>query len=116
MQATDYQAFVAMYQALDAANNENNNKKVLAFISDANPDIWKGRTSSDPAVFNEFSKDFEAKFPDGKAEPEAVKTFVRSYLAKQNEKYDWEEGDLVSAFDSVVTPSLWERALAAAPE
>lgn len=116
MQATDYQAFVAMYQALDAAYDEDHNKKVLAFISDANPNIWKGRTSGDPAVFAEFADGFAARFPGGKAQPKDAMAFVRIYLTGQNDEYDWEEGDLVAAFDSVVTSDLWEQALAAAPE
>lgn len=116
MRTTDYQAFVAMYQALDAAYDESHNKKVLAFVSDANPDIWKGRTSGDPAVFSEFADAFAAKFPNGWAEPAEAKAFVRAYLAEQNDEYDWEEGDLVASFDSVVTSELWEQALVAAPE
>lgn len=116
MQATDYQTFVAMYQALDAAYEDDGNKKVLAFISDANPNIWKGRSSGDPAIFIAFAKDFASKFPSGKTEPEDAMSFVRTYLADQNGEYNWEEGDLVAAFDSVVSPELWKQALTAAPE
>lgn len=62
MQVTDWQTFVSMYQALDAAYDEGKSQKVFAFIADANPNIWKGRVSGDPAVFSEFSETFAERF------------------------------------------------------
>lgn len=111
MQATDYQVFVTMYHALDAAYDENHSDKVLSFIGDADPYIWKGHVSGDPAVFSEFSKTFAKRFPSGRAAPEEAAEYVRSYLTEQNAKYSWVEGDLVAAFDSVATPELWKQAL-----
>jgi hypothetical protein len=116
MLATDYQVFVSMYQALDAAYDKDRSEKVLSFISDANPNIWKGRTSGDPAVFIEFSESFAKRFPEGRADPKAAERFVREYLSTQNAEYGWVDGDLVASFDSVVTQDLWEQALSEAPE
>lgn len=116
MQATDWQTFVSMYQALDAAYDGGKSQKVFSFIADANPNIWKGKVSGDPAVFSEFSEAFAERFPQGKADPAAAAKFARAFLSEQNAEYGWAEGDLVASFDSVVTPELWERALSEAPE
>lgn len=37
--------------------------------------------------------------------------FVRDYLDARNGEYCWAEGDLVAAFDGIVTPQLWEQSL-----
>ena len=39
-------------------------------------------------------------------------TFVRNYLDTQNHEYSWAAGNLVAAFDGIVTPKLWEQSLA----
>lgn len=116
MYTSDYQTFVATYQMLDTSYSENKSEKVLSYISDADPDVWEGHVSGDPAVFSEFSSAFNKRFPSGKAEPEEAADFVREYLAEQNGVYTWVEGDLVEAFDSVATPELWEQELAKAEE
>lgn len=112
----DYQTFVAMYQILDTSYNNTHSEKTLSYISDADPNVWKGHVSGDPAVFSEFSTAFNKRFPSGKAEPAETASFVREYLAEQNGIYTWVEGDLVEAFDSVVTSELWGQELAKAEE
>ncbi|WP_068539111.1 hypothetical protein [Olegusella massiliensis] len=62
MRVTDYQTFVTIYMVLDAAYDKSKSKKTLAFIGDANPNIWKGRTPGDPALFYEFSEKFVKRF------------------------------------------------------
>lgn len=111
MHTSAHQVFVAMYQALDAAYDASKSKKVFAFCADANPYIWKGKTSADPAVFNTFSKQYESRFKNKETDPSNTLAFVRSYLAEQNSEYAWEEGDLVKEFDSVVAPELWVEAI-----
>jgi hypothetical protein len=89
MQATDWQTFVSMYQALEAAYDEGKSQKVLSFIADANPNVWKGKVSGDPAVFSEFSEAFTERFSQGRADPAAAEEFAREFLSAQNAEYGW---------------------------
>lgn len=50
-----------MYLVLEELNEENKNENVSTYLSAANPYIWEGENSGDPAVFYEFKKSFEKK-------------------------------------------------------
>lgn len=111
MQFDDYQVFLAMYQILDTSYRDNRLEKTLSFISDADPNVWEGRCSGDPAVFVEFEEMFAKRFPEGAAEAGQAFAFVREYLELQNKEYDWNEGDLTWAFESGTKLKPWEDAL-----
>lgn len=111
MRTYDYQAFVSMFYALDVAFKKNGTERLRSFLSEANPFLWKDKGSADPAVYEEFSKSFGERFGIQGATPEEARLFVRDYLGIQDNEYCWAEGDFVAAFDSIVTPQLWERSL-----
>lgn len=112
MKAHSYQTFVSMFYALDVAFDEHETERLRSFLSDANPSTWKDGGSADPAVYAEFRKEFDKRFGEQGASPEEAMTFVRNYLDTQNHEYSWAAGNLVAAFDGIVTPKLWEQSLA----
>lgn len=81
------------------------------FPSEANPFLWEDEGSANPAVYEEFSKAFDERFGTQGAVPEDAMAFVRDYLDARNGEYCWVEGDLVAAFDGIVTPQLWKQSL-----
>lgn len=111
MQTHSYQTFVSMFYARDAEFEENGTERLRTFLSEANPFLWKDKGSADPAVYEEFSKAFDERFGTQGAVPEDAMAFVRDYLGTQNSEYCWVEGDLVAAFDGIVTPQLWKQSL-----
>lgn len=104
MKVSAYDTFVAMYYALDAAYDEIKDEELRAFLSDANPFLFKDEGSADPAIFAEFSEEFEAEFKDGASEQESL-DFVRDYLRSQNATV------LIATFDTIVDSAKWAKAL-----
>lgn len=116
MQVDVYDSFVAMYQALDAAFDEHpESERLRTFASEANPFLWKGEGSADPAVYIEFEQAWEKEFGDRKVTALEARQFVRSHLKTQDEgEYAFAPaGDvtLAEAFDSVADEKTWEEAL-----
>lgn len=116
MQVDAYDSFVSKYQALDAAFDEHtSSERLRAFTSEANPFIWKGKGSADPAVYIEFEQAWEKRFGNKDASAPDTRQFVRGYLKTQDEgEYAFAPaGDvtLVQAFDSVTDEESWEEAL-----
>jgi hypothetical protein len=56
-----FEIFNLMYLVLEELNEENKDENVSTYLSEANPYIWEGENSGDPAVFYEFKKSFEEK-------------------------------------------------------
>ena len=56
-----FKIYNLMYLVLEELNEENRNEKVDTFLSEANPYIWEGENSGDPAVYLDFKKRFEEK-------------------------------------------------------
>ena len=110
MSITPRQAYLSMFDALDAAWDERQTERLRTFLSESNPHLWRDGGSADPAVFADFSASFEKSAGAG-ASPESALDFVHRYLEGQNEEYSWEKGDLVESFDSVVIPELWAQAI-----
>lgn len=102
MQVTAYTAFVAMYQALDAAYDTIKSESLRQYLSDANPFLFEGEGSADPAVYVEFEQLFNETCGKSPSAVDALSA-VRSYLGEQD------ADALVAAFDSVVTPECWEK-------
>lgn len=111
MQLTPRQVYLTMFDALDAAWDLERTDRLREYLSEANPYLWEGGSSADPAVYNGFASSFEEGRGGDDMAPENALKFVRNYLDKQNEAYSWADGDLMASFDSVVTPELWEQAL-----
>ncbi len=102
MRVTSYAAFVAMYQALEAANDEMKDESLRRYLSDANPFLFKDKGSADPAIYIEFEQMFNKRFADG-TDPKGALSVVKDYLREQN------GGVLAVAFDSVVNSANWEK-------
>ncbi len=116
MQVDAYDSFVAMYQALDAAFDEHpSSERLREFASEANPFLWKGKGSADPAVYIEFEHAWKERFGNHEIAAPEARQFVRGYLKTQDEdEYAFAPaGDvtLVEAFDSMADEATWEEAL-----
>ncbi len=111
-----YDSFVAMYYALDAAFDEHpTSERLRKFVSEANPFIWDGKGSADPAVYTEFRQTWGEEFGSCKVTAQEALRFVRRYLKIQDEgEYAFVPTDsvtLVEAFDSMVDDKTWKEAL-----
>lgn len=111
-----YGSFVNMYYALDAVFDEHpSSERLREFASDANPFLWKGKGSADPAVYIEFEQAWKERFGDREVTAPEARQFVRDHLKTQDEgEYAFAPaGDvtLVEAFDSVADEETWEEAL-----
>lgn len=116
MRVDVYDSFVAMHQALDAAFDEHpSSERLRSFASEANPFLWEGKGSADPAVYIEFRQAWEKRFGNHEVTPPEARQFVRSYLGTQDEgEYSFAPTGgttLVEAFDSVADEQTWEEAL-----
>lgn len=104
MSVTVYAAFIAMYYARDAAYDVNADEELRRYLSGANPFLFKGEGSADPAVYPEFEQAYKGTCGDCPNAQEALAA-VRGYLKGQD------VGVLIAAFDSVVDPGKWEECL-----
>ena len=105
MSVTAYAAFIAMYYALDAAYDEIGGEELRRYLSDANPFLFIGEGSADPAVYAEFEQAYKGTCGDCSNAQEALAA-VRDYLGRQD------ADALIAAFDSVVDYASWEKATA----
>lgn len=103
MSVTAYAAFIAMYYALDAAYDAIGDEELRRYLSDANPFLFKGEGSADPAVYAEFEQAYKGACGDDPNAQEALAA-VRGYLGRQD------TDALIAAFDSVVDYESWEKA------
>lgn len=56
-----FEIYNLMYLVLEELNEDNKSEGVSNFLSEANPYIWEGENSGDPAVYLDFKKQFEEK-------------------------------------------------------
>ena len=89
-------------------------EKARYFLSEANPHIWQGETSGDPAIYSEFRQMFEAAFPDGAAQPWESAEVVKDFLVSMQELYrfvddisDDPDVDFWAVFDEVTEELSW---------
>ncbi|WP_373578254.1 hypothetical protein [Parafannyhessea umbonata] len=106
MAVNAYEAYIAMYYALEAADIEKGKEALTVFLTDADPLLFTGKGSADPAVFSGFSRSYADAYKAGANEEDAL-DFVRRYLQSTNDP------SLLEAFDSVVDESSWKEALEA---
>lgn len=67
-----------MYIILDALNDENENKNLVAFLTDANPYMRDGENSVDTVIYN----DFKNKFLNYNDKSDYSYNFICQYLKK----------------------------------
>ena len=110
MQAHSYQTFVSMFYALDAAFEENDTerlrtsrpRRIRSFRKTRDRPILRCTRSSRKPLTNVRDSGGCSRGYDG----------IRPGLSRaRNGEYCWVEGDLVAAFDGIVTPQLWEQSL-----
>ena len=87
MRADAYSTFVNMFQALDALWDECHDDTLAGYLSEANPHLFKGKGSADPAIWAEFSATFAKRFPDGETSLEDAYGFVTEYLEGISDEY-----------------------------
>ena len=76
-----------MFQALDALWDECHDDTLAGYLSEANPHLFKGKGSADPAIWAEFSATFAKRFPDGETSLEDAYGFVTEYLEGISDEY-----------------------------
>ena len=66
-----WNTYCAMVDVLETRSPTGDDipEKAQYFLSEANPRIWQGEVSGDPAIYSEFREAFEKAFPEGAAEP-----------------------------------------------
>ena len=105
--------YMTVYYALDAAYVTHPSESLNEYLSEANPCLWQGKGSADPAIWHEFEKEFRASFGAIAAEAMDVLPFVRRYVTEQgvhyNALYD-EQCDFLGMFDSKIPKEKWEEA------
>ena len=107
--------FISMYYALDAASDSFLDKGLATFVEDANPFVWKDRSSADPAVFEEFKRSFDSHFRNSLDDTEQIRLFCREWLSKERKLVELYDRPHIEAFDCIATPSAWRRVLSNQP-
>ncbi len=87
MKADAYSTFVNMYLALDASWDECHDETLRGYLSEADPYLFKGKGSADPAAWAEFSAAYAERFPGDVADLEDAHGFTAEYLEKISDKY-----------------------------
>ena len=100
--ATD-KAFVAVYYALDAAYDNNHDKILREYLSNANPFQFKDGRSADPATYSEFRSFYEGRI-GSQSNQENSLSCVHEYLRYQNPNF-------LEIFDTIVNKETWVEAL-----
>ena len=73
--------YLTTYYALDVAYVHCPSESLNEYLSEANPALWQGGGSADPAVWHEFENSFLASFGNSNAEPAGALRFVRHYIS-----------------------------------
>ena len=105
-----YSTFVNMFMALDALWDECHDNTLAGYLSEANPFLFKGKGSADPAIWAEFSAAFSKRFPDNEASLEDAHDFVIGYLEGISKEYSKAyPGDkhLADAFLEIASAERW---------
>jgi hypothetical protein len=71
-----YELFIIIYLLLNSLNEKISNKNLSDFLDDADPYIWDGENSADPACY----LDFKSKFEKNSDDKEYYYDFVCNYL------------------------------------
>ena len=113
-----WNVFLATFFTLDYAFEEalDPSEGLREYLSDANPFLWKGKGSADPAIWIEFERDYLEHFPSGDAPDSESLAFVRAYLSQQGPYYigvfpGGDETPFLELFDAETDPTEWTRML-----
>ncbi|MEE1274734.1 MAG: hypothetical protein UHI81_09575 [Olegusella sp.] len=105
--------YLTIYYALDAAYAAHPSESLNEYLSEANPDLWEGKGSADPAVWHGFERAFRDSFRADAANLEDALPFVRHYVAEQGGRYSElyeDQCDFLGMFDNKVPAEKWEEA------
>ena len=72
---------------MDCIYDEKPTKKLLQFLSDLNPYIWKERTTADPALQADFDNFLDKQNICAEVDEEVAYYAVKNFLAEQNKKF-----------------------------
>ena len=111
-----WDTFCAMYDVFELRFEPGRDlpEKARYFLSEANPHIWQGEVSADPAIYSEFCEVFEKAFPEGVAEPRESADVVEDFLASMQGLYKFVDDisgdsdvDFWKVFDEVTEELSW---------
>lgn len=112
MDVNAYDVFENMFMALDAYWDEHHDDTLAGYLSEANPYLFGGKGSADPAVWIEFEREFLKRFPSGSASLADAHDFVVSYLDGISKEYSLAypgETQLTEAFLDIAPLERWEE-------
>lgn len=78
---------IAMYRAMDCLYDEKPSKKLLQFLTEANPYLYKERTTADPAIQADFNNSMEKQNIGSEVDEEIAYFAVKKFLAEQNKNF-----------------------------
>ena len=102
-----------MFLALDAFWDECHDEALGNYLSEANPYLFMGQESADPAIWAEFCSDFHNCFNEQVVSTADAYNFVIEYLTKINEKYSelyLGKKSFDKAFLKIAPLELWTQA------
>lgn len=108
-----YSTFVNMFMALDALWDECRDDTLAGYLSEANPFLFKGKGSADPAIWAEFSAAFAKCFPDSEVSLVGAHEFVIGYLEDISDAYSKAypgSKRLADAFQEIAPLERWVEA------
>lgn len=88
MSVSPHDIYLNMYYELNAAWKAKPNDALGDYLSDANPFLWKGRHSADPAIWAEYNDAFKKLRPNGCQTLEDSYDFVCTYLQEAGTYYN----------------------------
>ena len=85
---TKYELFCMIFLAFDADWDDTQNEELREYLSDANPFLFKGENSADPAVYSDFCK------------------FIDGYDLTEENSYDVAKKYVISLENDTLTESF----------
>ena len=76
-----------MYRAMDCLYDEKPTKKLLQFLTDSNPYLYKERTTADPAIQADFNNSMYKQNINSEVDEEISYSAVKNFLADQNKSF-----------------------------
>ena len=116
---TSFQAFVALFYAVDHLYDKCPCDTTGLCAGELNPFLWKAIGSADPAHYIEFKQDYDARFSDKQPSAKESYAFLQEYVAKLSEMFNTmfpEDETLANLFKRYMDEETWAAIWALANE
>lgn len=95
-----YDVFVYFFYALDYVYDMKGSEKLGDYLSGANPFLFEGNGSADPAVYDEFEKAFKKEFKTDRIDKTAAYNWLKKYTVEM-------KNDAVKEAFETITLNMW---------